>query len=186
MCSWCSSMPGSISFNCETGRMMFAPLMVCCFMRSNSSGVSAPGFFSAVLHADLANVMQQRGNSQPVQLFRRKAQLPGNNHRIFCDAAGVTSRVGILFIDGRGEHADRADEELAIFLRGFLQALDVLFDVAGHLIEVFRELADFRGSAHGRTLMKFAAADGSRRGRQSANRAADADSEKVADEDRGQ
>src|SRR6266481_5227316 len=39
-------MPGSISFNCETGRMMFAPFTVCCFINPNSSGVSEPGFFN--------------------------------------------------------------------------------------------------------------------------------------------
>ena len=66
---------------------------------------------------------------------------------IFCDAAGMAASVGVLFVDGGGEHADGAEEQLAIFRGGLLQALDVFFDVAGHLIEGFGQFADFRGAA---------------------------------------
>ena len=89
---------------------------------------------------------------------------------IFRDAAGVTARVRILFVDGGGEHADGAEEQLAIFVGGLLQAFDVLFDVARHVVEGFGQLADFRGAAHRRALMKFAAADGARGSGQAANR----------------
>ena len=51
-----SKMPGSISFNWETGRMMFAPFTVCCFMSSNSSAVKAPGFFRTRSNKDLRRV----------------------------------------------------------------------------------------------------------------------------------
>ncbi len=50
----------------------------------------------------------------------------------------MASGVGILFVNGRGEHADGAQEELAIFFGGLLQAFDVLLDVAGHGVELFR------------------------------------------------
>jgi len=50
-------------------------------------------------------------------------------------------------------------KQLAILFRRFLQPLDVLFDIAGHLVEVFGQLADFRSPAHRRALMKFTAAD---------------------------
>ena len=56
----------------------------------------------------------------------------------------MTTSVGILFVDGGGEHADGAEEQLAIFGGGLLEALDVLFDVTRHVIEGFGQLADFR------------------------------------------
>jgi len=104
----------------------------------------------------------------------------------FATRPEVTARVGILFVDGRGKHADRTDKQLAIFFGGFLQPLDVLLDVAGHLVEVFSELADFRSPAHGRALVKFAAADCARGGRQAANGSADAHCEEISDENGGQ
>jgi len=52
------------------------------------------------------------------------------------------------------------------------------FDVAGHLVEVFGQLADFRRATHRRTLMKFAAADGSRGSHKAAHGAADSDGKK--------
>jgi len=61
------------------------------------------------------------------------------------------------------------------------QPLDVFLDVPGHLVEIFRELADFRSAADGGALVKFAAADGARGGRQPANRPADAHGEKISD-----
>ena len=69
--------------------------------------------------------MQQRGNAQAVEIFGRELQIFADDHRIFRDATGVTARVGILFVDGGGEHADGAEEEIAIFGGGLLQAFDV-------------------------------------------------------------
>ena len=43
-------------------------------------------------------------------------------HGILGHAVGMAARVGILFVDGRGEHADGAEEELAVFLGGLLAA----------------------------------------------------------------
>ncbi len=77
-----------------------------------------------------------------------RAHVLADDDGIFGDAAGVAAGVGILFVDGGGEHADGAEEEFAIFLGGLLQALDVLLDVARHVIESFGELADFRGAFH--------------------------------------
>ena len=95
----------------------------------------------------------------------------------------MASRVRILFVDGGGEHADGAEEQLAIFFGGLLQPLDVLLDVAGHVVEVFGQFADFGGARNGRALVKFAAADGARGGGQRANRRADADGEKITEQD---
>ena len=115
-----------------------------------------------------------------------QTQFLRDERRIFRYAAGVTPRIRILFVDRRGEHANRADEEFAILLGGFLQPFDVLFDVAGHLVEVFGQLADFRGAAHRRPLVEFTAADGARGSRQAANRSADAHRKEVSEQDRGE
>jgi len=64
----------------------------------------------------------------------------------------------------------------------FLQALDVLFDIAGHFVEVFSQFADFRGPAHRRALMKFAAADSARGSGQATNRSTDANGKKVTNQ----
>ena len=141
-------------------------------------------FQHAVLDADFSDVVQQRRDAQLIHLCRIEAKFLPDQRRILRHAAGVTARVRILFVDGRGEHADRPEEQFAIFLRGFLQALDVFLDVAGHLVEVFREFADFGSAAHGRALVKFAAADRARGGRQTADGPADAHREKITDENR--
>jgi len=39
------------------------------------------------------------------------------------------------------QHADRTEEEFSIFFGGLLQALDVLLDVVGHVVEVSGQLA---------------------------------------------
>src|SRR5229473_2713730 len=107
-------MPGSISLSWATGRMMLAPLEGCCFISSNSSGVSEPGFFRTRSSTPiLPDVVQQRGDAQPVELFGRKPQLPADGQRILGHAPGMAAGVRILFVNGGGEHADRAEEQLA-------------------------------------------------------------------------
>src|SRR5260370_32105612 len=130
--------------------------------------------------------MQQRGDAQLVQLFRREPQLLADQRRILRHSAGVTARVRILFVDGRGKHSNGTDKQLTVFLGGFLQALDVFLDVAGHLVEVFSELADFRSAAPWGALVKFAAADSASGGRQPANWPADTHREEISDENGGQ
>ena len=70
-------------------------------------------------------------------------------------AAGVR----IFFVDGGGEHADGAKKQLAILGGGLLQGLHVLFDLTGHVVERFGQLADLRGSADVDALVEFGAAD---------------------------
>ena len=139
------------------------------------------GFFEhAVIHADFSHVVQERGDAQAVEVFGVQAQRIADDQRILGHAPGVTAGVGILFVDGRGEHADGAQKQLAVFLGGELQALDVFLDVAGHLIEGFGELADFGGAAHLHALVKFGAADGARGFDQAANGAGDAEREEIS------
>ena len=142
-------------------------------------------FQHAVLDADLSDVMQQRGDAQLVQFFGAEPEFLPDQHRILCHTAGVTARIGILFVDGRRKHTDRADKQLAIFFSGFLQPLDVFLDVAGHLVEVFSELADLGSTTYKRALVEFAPADGASGRRQTANRPADAHREEISDENRG-
>ena len=164
---------------------MLAPLMVCCLHDVEFFGSERAGLFEdAVVDADFADVVQQRRDFQFVEVIGRQAQFLRNQSGIFRNAAGVTASVRILFVDGRGKHADGAEEQLAIFLGGFFQALDVLLDVAGHHVEVFGQLADFRGAAHRRALVKFAAADGARGRGKAANRFADADGKEVTETER--
>ena len=94
----------------------------------------------------------------------------------------MTTGIGILFVNGGGEHADGAQEQLAIFGGGLLQALDVLFDVAGHVIEGFGKLADFPGAFDSDAFVKFGAADGAHGFHQAANGARDAEGEKISEE----
>src|SRR5579864_6850488 len=96
----------------------------------------------------------------------------------------MTTRVGILFVDGGGEHADRAEEEVAILGGGLLQAFDVTLDIAGHVVESFGELADFGGAAHFDALVKFSAADSARGKYEAANRARDSDGEEIPEHQR--
>src|SRR5262249_4670395 len=95
----------------------------------------------------------------------------------------MASRIWILFVDRGRQHSDRAYKQFPVFFRRFLQLLDVLFDVAGHFVEIFGQLADFRGAAHRRALMEFASADGWCGRGKTPCWAADADREKVADDD---
>ena len=119
-------------------------------------------FQHAILDADFSHVVQQRGNAQLVQLFGGEPKFLPDQCGIFRDAPGVTARVWILFVDGRGEHANRADKQFTVLFRRFFQLLDEFLDVAGHLVEILGELADFQRSSRYGPLMKFAAADGAR------------------------
>ena len=143
-------------------------------------------FQHAVFDTDFSDVVQQRRNAQLVQLFRAESQLLADQRRILGHATGVTARVRILFVDGRGEHADRSDKQLAILFGGFLQALDVFLDVACHLVEIFSELANLRSPADGRALVKFATADRAGGGCQPADGLADAHGKEIPDENGGQ
>src|SRR5208283_5366978 len=136
----------------------------------------------AVVHANLADVMKEGGDAQLVQILGGKLEFLRDHRGILSHTAGVTPGIGVLFVDGGREHADGADEQLAVLLRGFLEALDVLLDVAGHEVEGFGEFADFRGAAYGRALVEFASADGASGSSQSANGFADADGKEVAEE----
>ncbi len=110
-------MPGSMSFSCETGRMMFAPFTVCCFIRFEFFVGELAGLFQhAVVDADLADVVQQRRDAQAVEIFGAQAEPVADDDRIFRHAPGMAARVRVLFVDGRGEHANRAEEELAILV----------------------------------------------------------------------
>src|SRR6201984_1542470 len=90
----------------------------------------------------------------------------------------------MLVVDGGGEHADRAEEEIAIFGGGVLQAFDVALDIAGHVVESFRQLADFGGAAHFDALVEFSAADSARGKYEAANRARDSDGEEISEHQR--
>src|SRR5208283_4089677 len=131
-------------------------------------------FQNAIVDTNLADVVEQGGDAQLVQILGGKFQFLRDHGGILGHAAGVTASVRILFVDSGREHADGANKELAVFLRGFLQALDVLLDVAGHQVEVFGEFADFGGPADRRALVEFTAADGARGSGQTANGTADA------------
>ena len=70
----------------------------------------------------------------------------------------MAARIRILFVDGRGEHADGAQEKLVVLLRGLFELIDEFLDVPGHVVEGFGQFADFGGALHGSALVKFAAA----------------------------
>src|ERR1700677_4605980 len=138
-------------------------------------------FEDAVVHSDLADVVKQSGDAQVVEILGIQREIFSNDHGVLRDAAGMASRVGILFVNRGGEHADGAQEQVAIFSGGLFQALDVLFDVAGHMVESFGELGDFGGSADFHAFVKFGAADGANRKDKSLNRLRDPDGEKISD-----
>src|SRR5579859_3011571 len=149
------------------------------FFRSQSAGF----FENAIVDADFSDIVQERGDAQLVEVHIGKAEFTANERGVLCDATGMASGVRILFVDGGREHADRAKEEFAIGFGGFLEFFDVLFDVAGHLIEIFGEFADFRSAADFGALVKFTAADGASGSREAANRMADGDGEQIANND---
>ena len=75
---------------------------------------------------------------------------------------GMATRVGIFFVDGRREHADRAEEKLVVLVRGLLELIDEFLDVSGHVIEGLGQLADFGCALNGSSLVEFSAADSER------------------------
>ena len=56
---------------------------------------------------------------------------------ILRDTPGMTTGIGILFVDGCGQHSNGAEEQLAILFGGLLQAVDVFLDVVRHAVEMF-------------------------------------------------
>ena len=114
----------------------------------------------AVVDAYLAHVVQQRGDAQAVKLGGAQAQAFADGHGIFCNAPGMAARVGVLFVDGRGKHADGPDKKLTVFFRRLLEFLDVLLNVAGHAIEGSRQVADLRSTLNRGALLELPSADG--------------------------
>src|ERR1700757_4608740 len=103
--------------------------------------------------------MEQRRYANLVQVLSRKVKMLADNHGKFCDASRMAARVRILFVDGGGKHADRAQEEIAILFRGLFQLLDEFLDIAGHAVKCFGQLTDFRRALHWSALVEFSAAD---------------------------
>ena len=136
-----------------------------------------------IVHADFSDVVQQRGNPQFVQILVGKPKFAPNQRGIFRHAARMASRVGVFFVDGSGQHPNGAEKQFAIGFRGFFQFLDVLFDVPGHLVEIFSQLADLRCAANLGALMKFTPADGAGGSSKPVNRLADGHRKKISDHD---
>src|SRR4029077_3705196 len=137
-------------------------------------GVQRTGLFQdTIVDANFSYIMQKRRDTQLVEFFLRESKFACNESGIFRYSAGMASRVGVLFVDGRRQHANGAEEQFTICFGGFLQFFNVLFDVAGHLIEIFGELADFGSATNRGALMKLAAADGSGGSGQTVNWLAD-------------
>ncbi len=74
----------------------------------------------AVVDADLAHVVEQGSDAQAIEVFGRKPQLLAQHHGVFGHAIGMAARVRVFFVDSGGEHANRAQEQVAIFLGGLL------------------------------------------------------------------
>ena len=112
-------------------------------------GGQCAGFLEhAIVHPDFSDVVKQGRDAQSVQFLGRKVELLADHDRVFGDAIGMAARVGIFFVDGRGEHTNGAQEELAVFLGGLLQTRDIAFDIAGHVVKGLRQFADFRGATY--------------------------------------
>src|SRR5580704_630127 len=96
----------------------------------------------------------------------------------------MAARIRIFFVDGRGEHANRAEEKFVVLVRGPPELDDEFLDVACHVIESFGELTDFGGALHWSSLVEFATADGQRRRGEGADWRTDADCKQVAENQR--
>src|SRR5437879_7679217 len=97
----------------------------------------------------------------------------------------MAASIGILFVDGRSEHTNGAQEELAVFFSCLLQTSDKALDVACHVVEGLRQFTDFRSAAYGGAFVKLSSADGACRGGQRTDRRADANRKEVAEDDCG-
>ena len=95
-------------------------------MCSNSAGVSGARFAKhVVVDADLADVVQQAGQINRVQVVRVAAQLPGQANREPRHAIAVTAGVRVLGVDGRGECPHDAAEEFGLLVvQGDVAAVD--------------------------------------------------------------
>ena len=130
--------------NCVTGRRMLAPLVVCVFMISNSSGVSAPGFFRMwssmpILPTSCSWAEMRRISMKSVV----QLHLARDQQGVARDAVGVAASVGIFFVDRAGQHLDGAHEQRAVLFGGALQVFDELLEFFRHGVEGVRQFADF-------------------------------------------
>ena len=155
---------------------MFAPFTVCCFIKFEFFvGQLARLFQHAVVDADFAHVVQQRGDAQPVEIFGIQAQAVAENQRIFRHAAGVASRVGILFVDGRREHADRAQERARDFPSAACFSCSTYSSMSPAMwLNVSASSPISAVPRHGHAFVEFRAADGADGFDQAANRPRDA------------
>ena len=90
---------------------MWQPRSGCVLMCSSSAGVSGPGLRRRCRRADLADVVQQAGQVDRVQLVGVAANLAGQANREAGHAIAVTAGVRVLGVDGGSECPHNAAEE---------------------------------------------------------------------------
>ena len=87
-------------------------------------GKSSRFLEDAVFDADLAYVVKLRGYAQSFHEGSVQIQFFADHQRVARDPVGVTASVGVLFVDGAGQHLNRAEKQSAIFFCRPLQVLD--------------------------------------------------------------
>ena len=78
----------------------------------------------AVVHADLADVVEQRREPDPLDVLGGQAHLLGDRGRVARDPLGVAARVRVLGVDRLGERPDRGQEQLAVLAGGPLDLVE--------------------------------------------------------------
>ena len=166
---------------------MLAPLVGCCFITSNSSGRERARLLEhAVVDPDFSHVVQQGSDAQPVQIFGGKPQLLAEHApSIWPRGRNGPACIRIFFVDGRGEHADGAQETGRDFPAAacFSRAMKLSMSSA-MLLNVWASSLISAAPLHGRAFVKFAAADGARGRGQRADGRADAHGEKISQDQR--
>src|SRR5882724_1501322 len=120
-------------------------------------------FEDAIFNADLSYIVQLGGHANDFQKFLGMAHLFSDQHRVARHAVGVSTRVGVFFVDRAGQHLNRTHEQLAVFRGCALEVEHELLEFLGHGVESSRQLPDFSAAFQLDSLREVSAGDGAAR-----------------------
>ena len=117
--------------------------------------------------------MKRGGDADFVDFLLRQPDFLRQDGGILRHAAGMAFGVGVLGVDGGGDHFNRIDQQLAVLLGGRLEIADIALNVLRHLIEGGGKFADFRPALNFGALAEILLRDGPGRMGQHVNRVSD-------------
>ena len=120
-----------------------APYSGCFFISSPLGGVELAGLVEdGVRDLDLADVVEEAGDLDVLQLLLAPARALGHGDGQLGDPRGMAERVGVPGVDGRGHDPDRRDVGLFELLGVLGQPVPLVGDEPRHLVEARRQPAE--------------------------------------------